>query len=74
VPLPVAMRALPVVEGRPIGWTESPVAERYARVGVEDRLRYPVDPRARSSADRASGFGPEGRGFESLRARQPVQA
>ena len=27
-------------------------------------------PRARSSADRASVFGTEGRGFESLRARQ----
>ena len=34
------------------------------------RLRYDASLRARSSADRASDFGSDGRGFESLRARQ----
>jgi len=45
VPLPVAIPALPVIERRPLAEIESPVVERYARGGSEDRLRYPVDPR-----------------------------
>src|SRR5439155_26690812 len=32
------------------------------------------ETRARSSADRAGGFGPSGRGFDSCRARHPTLA
>ena len=35
--------------------------------------RYHRQPRARSSVDRASDFGSDGRGFESLRARHSFQ-
>ena len=51
-----------------------PVAASPAHraAGSTDGLRYDAALRARSSADRASDFGSDGRGFESLRARQTL--
>ena len=46
------------------------VASYEADLGIgPDRLVW-VEKRARSSMDRALGFGPRGCGFESCRARQ----
>ena len=58
-------RLASIHEGHPTPGYRGQTAAKPIQAGP---VQWP--PRARSSADRAGGFGPSGRGFDSCRARQ----